>query len=239
MTYLIIDTSTQSGGVGVWRDGELKRTLAWRSRNNHTSELMPAIGIVLAGAGLTPADLQGLAVAHGPGGFSALRSGLGVAKGLAFAAGLPVVGVSSLEATAFSFRGLGYPVCAVIEAGRGAVAWASFAATPDSWRRRTPDRVTEIDALLMRTGRHTLFCGEGAELYADQLRRALGPRAHLASKAGPAARLEGLAELGARRLDAGDAEPLASLQPHYLRPPGITPAKRPTVVRQGATAKRR
>ncbi len=239
MTYLIIDTSTQSGAVGVWREGELVRTLAWRSRNNHTSELMPAIDTVLTGVGATPSDLQGLAVAHGPGGFSALRAGLGAAKGLAFAAGLPVVGISSLEASAYPFRGLGYPVCAVIEAGRESVAWASFTMDAGGWRRRTPDKVTSVDALLARAGRHMLFCGEGAALYAERLRQALGARAHLVSRTGPAARLEGLAELGATRLDAGEAESVAALAPHYLRAPAITPPKRPHVVRYGATAKRK
>jgi tRNA threonylcarbamoyladenosine biosynthesis protein TsaB len=239
MTYLIIDTSTQSGAVGVWRDGELVRSLAWRSRNNHTSELMPAIESVLTGAALAPADLQGLAVARGPGGFSALRSGLGAAKGLAFATGIPVVGVSSLEATAYPFRGLGYPVCAIIEAGREAVAWASFVTTSEGWHRRTPDKVTSVDALLARAGRHTFFCGEGAVHHADELLQALGAKAHMVAKVGPAARLDGLAELGASRLAAGEAEPVASLEPHYLRPPGITPPKRARIVRQGATAKRR
>ena len=228
--YLVIDTSTRHGAVGVWRDGALAHLVTWDSPHNHTSELMPAVETVLGGAGAAPSDIQGIAVAHGPGGFSALRAGLGVAKGLAFALSVPAVGVSTLEATAYPHRGAGYPVCAVIQAGRELVAWARFASTDDGLARRTPDRVTPLERLLAAAGRHMLFCGEGAAVYADQLREALGGRAHFGPDDAPGSRLAGVAELGARRLDAGEGTSPGDLQPHYGRPPSITrpkPGQRP------------
>ena len=236
--YLIIDTSTRTGAVGVWRDGSLVRALTWSSRNNHTSELMPAVKLVLGGAGISPTDLRGVAVANGPGGFSALRAGLGAAKGLAFAVGLPAVGVSTLEATAYPYRDAGYPICALIEAGRDLVGWARFQLTADGWRRRSPDRVTAPGPLRARAGRHTLFCGEGAAVFADALLEVMGARAHIVTDVGPTARLQGVAELGASRLDAGDTDSLAALRPHYLRPPGITPPKQPRAVSYGAAPAR-
>ncbi len=234
--YLVIDTSTRHGAVGLWRDAGLVRIAAWTSPHNHTSELMPAVEAVLAGAGATPSEIQGIAVAHGPGGFSALRAGLGVAKGLAFALSVPAVGVSTLEATAYPYRDVGLPLCAVIEAGRGLVAWARFQASaggPETWLRRTPDRVTPIERLLAASGRHVLFCGEGAEAYADQLREAMGRRAHFAGNGQPASRLHGLGELGAQRLDAGEGAALSELRPRYLRAPGITQPRPPSAVRKG------
>jgi tRNA threonylcarbamoyladenosine biosynthesis protein TsaB len=230
--YLAIDTSTRYGAVALWSGGTLVRAHSWYSRHNHTSELMPAVQAALAASGATMADLAGVAVAQGPGGFSALRSGLGVAKGLAFAAGVPVVGISTVEATAYPHRGAGLPLCALIESGRGIVGWARFQQT-DSWARRTPDRVTPIEAMLEARGRHTLFCGEGVATHADAIRDALGDRAHLIIEPAPLSRVAGVAELGAQRLDAGDSDPVASLAPRYLRSPAITPPKPPKPIHPG------
>ena len=86
MAYLIIDTSANHGSVAVWAEGELRRVLNWSSRHNHTSDLVPAIERVVGDSGLTVSDVAGIAVATGPGGFSALRAGLGAAKFISFEA---------------------------------------------------------------------------------------------------------------------------------------------------------
>ena len=232
--YLILDTSTRYGAVGLWRDGTLVRSSVWRSGYNHTAELMPAIDALLNDEGRPVGSVRGIGVASGPGGFSALRAGLGVAKGLALALGVPVVGVSTLEASAHPHRGEGLPVCAVLEAGRELVAWARFQQTPEGWRRRTPDRVTPVDSLMTAMRRHTLFCGEGTTAHGPRLVEAMGARAHLAMDEAPHDRLRGVAELASARLDAGDTDPVATLQPRYLRPPGITPPKAPKPLRYGS-----
>ncbi len=239
--YLLIDTATRFASVGLWSppDASLIRVIGWHSRHNHTAELMPAIEDVLRTAGAVPADIRGIGVTYGPGGFSALRAGLGAAKGLAFALGVPMVGASTLEATAYAYRDVGWPVCAVVEAGRDTVAWARFQQTPAGWRRRTRDGVTPIAQLLATRGRHTLFCGEGALAHAGRLREALGSRAHFALEAMPLARLQGLAALAVSRLEAGESDSVAGMQPRYLRPPGITKPAPPRPVRPGAVAGRR
>ena len=87
--------------------------------------------------------------------------------------------------------------------------------------RRAPDRVMPVGRLLAARGRHALFCGEGAHDYAEELRAAMGARAHIVEPGGPGLRIEGLAALGAARLDSGDDDDVASLRPHYLRAPAI------------------
>ena len=235
--YLVIDTPSRYGAAGIWRDGALARLASWRSQHNHTADLMPAIESLFALERLSLTGLEGIVVTSGPGGFGALRAGMSVAKGLATALETPLVGVSTLEASAYPYREAGYPLCPLLEAGRGQVAWARFQQTTRGWVRRTPDRVTSDDALLRSTARHTLFCGEGAPAYAGRLREAMGARAHLLLQATPLDRLQGAASIGVARLLAGEADPLAALQPHYLRPPGITPPRPPRPVRYGAQAR--
>ena len=236
--YLVIDTSTRYGAIGLWRDGTLARAMAWRSPGNHTAELMPAVESALAQESCAASDLQGIVVATGPGGFSALRAGMSVAKGLAFALGVPLVGVSTLEATAYPYRAVGYPVCAVLEAGRGQVAWARFAEGTTGWARQTQDRVTPEAELVRSNRRHTLFCGEGLSAYGEQLKGALGSRAHLVEQPAPLDRLQGASAIGIARLERGEADPVAGLEPRYLRPPGITQPRPPRPVRHGAVSRR-
>ena len=237
--YLAIDTSTKYGGVALWAEGGVLRKAAWHSMHSHTAELMPAIQELLKGVGVAVSALEGIAVATGPGGFSTLRAGLSVAKGLAFPLRLPVVGVSTLEASAYPYREASYIICPILESGRTLVAWARFQSKQGALHRLTPDRVTEAPALLALTGRHTLFCGEGAAAYRELLQEALGGRAHFAEEADPSSRLSGLVEVGVARLAAGESDPLAGLQPHYLRAPGITAPRPPRPVKYGATAKPR
>ena len=231
--YLVIDTSTRHGAVGLWVNGALVRSQSWYSTNNHTMELMPNVDAVITGSGTTLSKLSGIAVAYGPGGFSALRVGLGVAKGLVFSSGLPVVGVSTLEATAYPHRGFRMRICALIASARGIVAWARFQQV-DGWRRLTPDRITPVEQMLESRGRHTLFCGEGVAQYEHGIREALGGKAHLVAEPAPLTRLAGLAELGAAMLDAGDTTPLKELSPRYLRSPTITRPGVPKVVSRGS-----
>lgn len=231
--HLIIDTSTRHGAVGLHDGAAMIRSEAWLSRHNHTAELLPAIDHLLAAQGATVDLLRGIAVARGPGGFSALRAGLGVAKGFAFARGIPLVGVSTLEATAYPLRDVGLPICALLEAGQGAVAWARFEQRAGGWRRATPERVTPLDRMLGKGGRRLLFCGEGASRYRGEIEAVAGARARFVDGA-PHMRLRGVAELGVARLARGESDAVASLEPRYLRPPGITPAKATTAVKLGA-----
>ena len=218
---LAIDTSTRYAGVALADGGRVVSCRSWYSAVNHTAELMPAVAETLGAAGLTVDDLEGIGVALGPGGFSALRVGMSVAKGLALAADKPLAGVGTLDLEAWPYRESGLPVCALLDAGRGEVATALF----KEGNRVQPDSIVSPEELAAEVGETTLFCGEGLQPYAELLRQRLGRRAVTAGNA-PAARLYALAALGRERLEVGDGDEVASLQPYYLRMPTIGGPKR-------------
>ena len=225
---LAIDTSTRNASVAV-SDGERVLALeSWYSAVNHTTELMPAAARVMQGRGLGPAELVAVAVALGPGGFSALRSGVSMAKGLAVAARIPIIGVGSLDLEAYPFRRCGLTVCALLDAGRGEASSVLLGPGPDQVRLRD-DRITGPDELLTeveeRGDSAVLFCGEGMAPWADIIEARLGRRAVLC-QVNPSARAESLATLAWDRLRSGDTDDLAGLQPNYLRMPSIGTAKR-------------
>src|SRR5688572_33349259 len=98
-TFIALDASTEACSVAV-----VKGSQCWSLCSNtpqfHAQQLLPFIDQLLHQAGLTTDQLDFVACSQGPGSFTGLRIGLGVAQGLAFGAGIPMVGVSSLAALA-------------------------------------------------------------------------------------------------------------------------------------------
>ena len=224
---LSIDTSTRNASVALSDGNSILATLAWHSRVNHSAELMPAVAQLLDGRDVRPRDLEGVAIALGPGGFSALRTGLSVAKGLAMAGGIPIIGVGSLDLEAYPFRQAGLPVCALLEAGRGEAASALIDSEGERIRE---DRISGPDELLTEIGNSgesalMLFCGEGMPAWGESIRESLGGRGVLCHTP-PSARAGSLAALAQGRLELGDNDDLDTLQPEYLRMPSIGVPKR-------------
>lgn len=98
MRILAIDTSTRTASVAVL--GGTREVEIDHAVGSHSDDLVALIDRALADAGLALAALDGVAVGAGPGSFTGLRIAMATAKGLCFAAGLPLWPVSSLAALA-------------------------------------------------------------------------------------------------------------------------------------------
>ncbi len=218
---LAIDTSTRNASVAL-ADGEVVASRAWHSRSNHTAELIPAVAELLAAQGLRPKELEAVAVALGPGGFSALRVGVSAAKGLCAASHIPIIGVGTLDLEGFPLGDVPMQACALLEAGRGQAASAIFA--PRGGRVR-PDRVSTAAELLQEIDGPTVFCGEGLAPWADEIRDSLGSRAVLLWTS-PQERAVSLAAIARQRLGRQEFDDVDTLQPEYLRMPSIGAPKR-------------
>ena len=95
MTLLAIDTATQFISLALHDGQQMLAEQTWFSENHHTVELAPAVRMLLESARLTAADLTALAVSIGPGSYTGLRIGVALAKGIAGARRLPLVGMSA------------------------------------------------------------------------------------------------------------------------------------------------
>ena len=235
---LSIDTSSRYGGVALSdADGRVVEARLWHSAANHTRQLMPAAAELLAARNLPASELDGVAVALGPGPFSALRVGVSAAKGLAMAGGLPIVGIDTLALEAMAHLRSDGVATAWLGAGRNEVAAGWFGGDGE---RVQEDAIASPEELLGRAGAESgpvIYCGEAANGRAEVIRGAGLDGASVASWT-PAGRLWALAELAAARVRDGDCDDLSSLQPYYLRMPTIGTAKRRDRVRQGRTATR-
>lgn len=188
MLVLAFDTATDVATSALLQDGKLlgERTSIPRS-------LLEDVDALLHAVGADPSDLSALVVGTGPGSFTSTRIGLAVARGLAFALGVPAAGVSTLDALAAA-REDAYPV---IDARRREV----FVRGP---------RVVGPDDLELEPG--ALCIGSGAVRYRATLERmgALVPADDDVLHT-PHARLH--ASL------AREFGPVEALQPIYVRAP--------------------
>lgn len=222
---LAVDTSTRYAGVALWNGEQLVSSYCWHSARNHTVELMPAVAFVLERARFGPESLEGIGVALGPGGFSALRVGISAAKGMAMPLDLPVVGVGTLEMEAYPYSGTGLPIRPIIDAGRGEVATATFRMTLGRWEKLEKEHVCTIEELVESISEPTLLCGEGVPQRSEYLRASLGEQGFIMSLHTPASRLLALGTLATLRLAQKDADALSAVQPMYLRQPSLGPVK--------------
>jgi tRNA threonylcarbamoyladenosine biosynthesis protein TsaB len=221
---LSIDTASEIASVALSREGVLEAEVSWRCRRNHTVELLSSIDRVLAQMGATKQDLAAVFVSNGPGMYTGLRVAVSTAQGLAYALRLPVVAIGRLELDAYQHAAFPGRIVAVHRAGRGELAWAAYRSRP--WRQITAPRLDWPPEVVRRARGRTLFCGEVDEELAKAAEEALGARAVIASPAASVRRAAFLAELGRRRLAAGEGQDAASLRVVYLRPPAISPKKR-------------
>ncbi|WP_033079520.1 tRNA (adenosine(37)-N6)-threonylcarbamoyltransferase complex dimerization subunit type 1 TsaB [Thalassotalea sp. ND16A] len=99
MNYLAIDASTEACSVALCYQGN-RYSRYQLCPQSHSLMLLPMVDEVLNEANITLAQLDGLIFGQGPGSFTGVRIGIGVAQGLAYSANLPVVGVSTLQTMA-------------------------------------------------------------------------------------------------------------------------------------------
>jgi tRNA threonylcarbamoyladenosine biosynthesis protein TsaB len=214
---LAIDTATQMAGLALYDANGLHVEQSWRSNANHTVELMPYIVRACQQQGLTAAGLVAVGVSLGPGSFTGLRVGLSVAKGLALALNIPILGVPTLDATAYAHCRESLPVCAVLPAGRGRWCAAFYQTIDGDWKRCTDYALMHLHELIAALQEPTLVCGEVDAELIQELHGAAPLQVTVASPASAPRRAGYLAELAWQRFEAGDTDDLASLSPLYLQ----------------------
>ena len=221
---LCIDTSTRYASVALTADGSIVKEVSWHSSKNHTLELASTVAAMLEDAGASVADLDNIIVAKGPGGFSALRVGMGFAKGLAESMDVGLVGVSTLELEAARFfdTSQGSPLCPMLEVGRERFAWSLYEYASPGWSLSMAEQVTTLEAMVDAAPDGTLFCGEGAWQALDRLQALERGKETVIASTPPTRDAAVLSTLGLRALAAGVVADSTAMEPNYLRQPSIT-----------------
>jgi len=217
MKILGIDTSTMTAGVGIIEGEELLVDLKFDVKITYSEVLLPTVDLALKMARLKIGDLDGFAISIGPGSFTGLRIGLSTVKGLCFATGKPLVSVPSLDALASLSLYSQHPVAPLLDAKKDQVYAAIYDTGEGGLKRQTPYLVVEIEELVKRISKRTLFVGPGAKLYHRELVSLLGEKACFSPGEQSAPSGVSVARLGLGKLLQGQTEDITDLEPLYIR----------------------
>ena len=228
MKILALETSAKAVSAAVSEDGKILASGYQDTGLTHSRTLMPIVEHILKHTGLTMADMDAVAVAAGPGSFTGIRIGVAAAKGLAFGADKPAIGVSTLAAMA---RGVafsdGLVICAM-DARRNQIYNALFEAKDGQLTRLTDDRAIALADLAeeLRTDpRPMTVVGDGAKLCHTFLTEAgiscrmAPPHLVMQNATGVALEAESMAA-------AGKTVSAQALEPVYLRPAQADPLRK-------------
>ena len=118
MKILGIDTSSSSLSVAVMDDDLLKGEFTLNHKLTHSEQMMPLLDGLLSHLELKMSDIDLIGVSVGPGSFTGIRIGVAAANAMAMALDIPVVGISSLEAMAYTAGETAYTIVSTFDAQR-------------------------------------------------------------------------------------------------------------------------
>ncbi|WP_248464072.1 tRNA (adenosine(37)-N6)-threonylcarbamoyltransferase complex dimerization subunit type 1 TsaB [Pectobacterium versatile] len=216
---LALDTATEACSVALWNEGEIHSLFEICPRE-HTQRILPMVQQVLADSGLTLKDLDALAFGQGPGSFTGVRIGIGIAQGLALGADLPLLGVSSLATMAqgaFRLKQATH-VLAAIDARMGEVYWGCYQRNADgSWQGESEEAVLkpeQVQALTAALSGEWATVGTGWETYPELVNHS---SLVLAKGDVLLPQAQDMLPLACQLWQAGKAVSVENAQPRYLR----------------------
>lgn len=212
---IAIDTSTRLIGVALYDGVQIISEMVWLSQQYHTVELAPTVSSLMERAGIPLNELKVVAVALGPGSFTGLRIGISLAKGMALAGRLAIVGVPTFDILAAAQPPGDLPMAAVLQAGRSRLAVGWYKNYSGKWRSDHQIQVLTPRELADRIKSPTIVCGELSEAERRIFKRKR-KNVILATPAQSLRRPSYLAELGWRRWQKGMTDDPATLAPNYL-----------------------
>lgn len=219
MLVLGIDTATLACSVALATEEKLIAEYTLQVKKTHSERLLPLIDNLLRDSGFKPRDLEGIAVAVGPGSFTGLRIGVATARALGQVLGARLAGVSTLAALSCQGAAFGGLVVPILDARRSQVYAAAFKGG------FPPERVLDDQAVslaqllewLQQKGQPALFVGDAVRAHRETIASHLGSLAFFPPPEGEHNRAAWVARLGIEELRAGKGKTYLELLPKYIR----------------------
>jgi len=218
MRILALDTTTGCGSVALLEGTRLLAEINAESGLTHSARLLRAVDFLLKKNGLEIKDLDGFAVAAGPGSFTGIRIGLSTIKAFAFASRKPAAPVSTLAALALKLRETqGRLFCPFLDAKKGEVYAALYELRDGELKAVIGEGAYGPDAFLSRLPAHRVihFIGNGVDVYRDRIQAYLKDNARFSSRSLFIGHEVGL--LGQGILKKGGGVSGEALEPLYYR----------------------
>ena len=217
MKILAVDTATTGCSVALTDGEHLLSEINLVSTQTHSRHLAGMIGEACRLAELAVGGMDAYAVVKGPGSFTGLRIGVSTVKGLAEAAGRPIIGISALQTLAEQAVASTPLVCPLIDARRGEVYFSTYRVIDGVLAEWHPEDVLRPDQVLHKIDAPCTFVGNGAVLYRSMIRDILGESAYISHSSGHLIRASTVARLARKKLAYGDSDDLTHFVPAYVR----------------------
>jgi tRNA threonylcarbamoyladenosine biosynthesis protein TsaB len=210
MKFAAFETSSEWCSVALWLDGELAG-IEERVGQGHSERVLPMLETLFEKTNVDATQLDAVAFGAGPGSFTGLRIACGVAQGLAFARGLPAIGISTLESLAEESGARRVVAC--IDARMHEVYYCALERVEDGsgsrWREVIPALCAAPASLPRPSGEGWIGCGNGFAAYGPLGLAHVNPELHPSALS--------IARLAAPRLAAGEGVDAAQALPVYVR----------------------
>ncbi len=226
MYFLSFETSTKIFSLALSQDEKVLRFRNLRSASVLEDSILPTVDKVLDSAGITFDQVDGFAVALGPGSFTSLRVGLSTIKAFAMVTHKPVVGIPTLDIIAQGIKKMSFPnvsvgnpfdncdqICVINDARRGKV----YAALYNNKGRTGDYLLTGLDNVMSMVKGKTIFVGDALGLYRKEIEAAC-PKCLFADEKYWFPQSKVMAALAYQRFQNKQYDDPASLVPLYLYP---------------------
>lgn len=216
MYILAVDTATHAGGAALSCDGEVIGSVMIKAPLRYSEKIIPFVDFLLEQQGLRLEEIDGFAVASGPGSFTGLRIGVASVKAFCQSLDRPAVGISTLEALAYRFRWIEGRIAPLMDARRKQIFGALYRVEDGEVHLEGTERVlSPQDWLRDLPAQECVFVGDGVRVYRETL-LSIRPEARLIETDNRI--LEALCGLAHRRFREGKTVSAQDLAAHYIRP---------------------
>ncbi len=222
MLLLAIDTTTNVCSVALGERDKLWAEITFNTKKTHSQRLMPALQSLLKGADVDKKQLQGIAVALGPGSFTGIRIGMATVQGLSQGLGIPVIGVMTLDALAEGCGFLPKLICPLLDARREQVYTCLYRGGAEGPQALELPAALPLDELIARIkgfDEDVLFSGDALGIFREKLQASLGSRYIEMPFASRLNRASLVLQKGLRDWEKAGPASAYDLKPYYIRLP--------------------
>lgn len=212
MLILAIDTSTNIGSVALF-DSEKRVVIGeitLNVRKNHSAIINKVLDSLLILSGVKKEEIDKIAVSIGPGSFTGIRIGVALAKGLAYALKKPIVGINELDMLANIYSG-NKDVVVILDARKERVFAGLYRKINGKLELKEKNKVCELQEILDKVEKETVFIGDGALVYRDKIREKLKEKAEFLKDSLNISRASIISELAEDKEDN-----IFLLEPYYI-----------------------
>lgn len=220
MKLVAIDSSGLVASVAVITEEKLLAEFTVNNKKTHSQTLMPMLDEILKILDQEITEIDGIAVAGGPGSFTGLRIGSSTAKGLGLALNKPIISVPTVDALAYNLYGTDKVICPIMDARRDQVYTGIYEFAGEEFTVIEPQKAVAIEEIaeeLNTLGRSVIFLGDGVEVHREKLQRIMKVPLSFAPVHLSKQRAAAVGALGLIYFQKGNYESADTHEPMYLR----------------------